>query len=188
MFIYVYMLIKYFALYVYRKERNIANTYNRNIYSYRIHSRDTTELLISQNLSPTSNGGVRYNPRKLINSLSIESSTRFLTHDSNRGFVLRELYNKCTRDTDRWTAICEDYQKRIDDKKTTLSVIRQSFQIISNVPSKTLDDALIKKTTERRFNGRSQHIRYNASKNTYVRINHVLIDTCHCEQYMSDSM
>lgn len=110
----------------------------------------------------------------------IESSTRFFTHDSNREFVLRELYNKCTRDTDRWTAICEDYQEQIDE--TLSSVIRQSFQTISNVPSKTLDDALIKKTTERRFNDGSQH--YNPSKNTYIRINYILVDTCHCEQYL----
>lgn len=70
-------------------------------------------------------------------------------------------------------------------KKMTVHDIHQSFQAISDVPSKTLDDALIKKTT---LNGRSQHIRYNASKNTYVRINQVIIDTCHCEQYMLDSM
>lgn len=64
-------------------------------------------------LPPTAEWGIIRASRLIP---GIESPTRFLTHDSNRGFVLRELYNKCTRDTDRWTAICEDYQEQIDEK------------------------------------------------------------------------
>ena len=60
---------------------------------------------------------------------SSHTSSHFLIED----FILRELYNKCTRDTDRWTAICENYQEQNWHK--SLSVIDWLFQAISNVPS-----------------------------------------------------
>lgn len=98
------------------------------------------------------------------------------------GFILRELYNKCTRDTDRWTAICENYQEQTDAKAISF-IIGWLFQAISNVPSLDFRWCFDQGDCQVRFNNRlAQHIIRRKTRTSVI--NYVLIDTCHCEQHI----